>query len=152
MELTMSSILCLTTFLLTNFALALPQSNPFPNNTVVPVVEVFHKTEIITEHVTQTDHVTITDAPCRVETALPPAVFTKTITLGIGEALPLQQNQASQNNEQPVTATTVVYAHSAPLATLQPAVHWDHNLEDLNNLNPVDSHQLYFTESGVASK
>ena len=38
-----------------------------------------------------------------------------------------------------------------PQATLQPAVHWDCDTKDLNNLKPVDNHQLYFTESGVAN-
>lgn len=121
---------------------------------------------MITDHVTQVDHVTVIDVACGAETALPPKAFTTTITLGIGQTssprqsdlaqasgqAPQANGQAAQANGQPAAATSTVYSHSAPLATLQPAVYWDYNLQDLSSLNPADSQQLYFTESGVASE
>lgn len=35
-------------------------------------------------------------------------------------------------------------------STLLPAVHWDHPVDSLDNLKPGDSHQLYYSDSGIA--
>jgi hypothetical protein len=34
--------------------------------------------------------------------------------------------------------------------TLFPAVHWDHPIHDLENLDPTVSHELYYAEKGAA--
>lgn len=39
----------------------------------------------------------------------------------------------------------------APQPALLPAVHWNHDKADLQNLAPVDSHELYYSAHGVAS-
>ena len=33
---------------------------------------------------------------------------------------------------------------------LLPAVHWDRDTSDLQNLLPVNSHQLYYSDSGIS--
>jgi hypothetical protein len=35
----------------------------------------------------------------------------------------------------------------APVATLSPALHWDHDAHDIKNLAPCDSAQLYYAEN-----
>ncbi|KAH8892598.1 hypothetical protein GQ53DRAFT_822803 [Thozetella sp. PMI_491] len=37
-----------------------------------------------------------------------------------------------------------------PIATMQPVIHWDHDMKDLGNLKPCDWHSVYYTESGTA--
>lgn len=49
-----------------------------------------------------------------------------------------------------VSSETPQATYRGPLATLQPATHWNQDLADLNNLKPMDSHDTHFTGSGVA--
>lgn len=48
--------------------------------------------------------------------------------------------------------SATVQAGSSPQQALLPAVHWDHDKGNLENLVPVDSHQLYYTPDGNAGR
>jgi hypothetical protein len=53
------------------------------------------------------------------------------------------------------TLTNSVYAPTSTLAavaTYLPAIHWDQNLTDINNLAPGEVDLLYYTVDGTAGK
>jgi hypothetical protein len=62
-------------------------------------------------------------------------------------ALPLQQDRSIVYNETPDTTDGDA---PRPSETLLPAVHWDHPVHDLQNLDPTDSHELYYSQKGVS--
>lgn len=62
---------------------------------------------------------------------------------------------ASADESTPPLSTILVGPSSTTtpqgtLVTLKPAVHWDHDLQDLANLEPIDSPSVYYCENGVA--
>ena len=40
--------------------------------------------------------------------------------------------------------------NNAAQEALLPAVHWDRDTSDLQNLLPVNSHELYYSDSGIS--
>ena len=90
------------------------------------------------------------------------------IAVAVANAIPGRSPKIKNNKDSAIDVVTVVvtagaaaqtpaahtsgrFLHHRQVVTLKPASHWDHNRHDLNNLKPIDSHNIYFTDTGTAS-